>query len=31
MLRVEGIAIRLVGNHIEWNALCIIEPEKNFK
>jgi hypothetical protein len=25
------LELRLVGNHIEWNALSIIEPEKNSK
>jgi hypothetical protein len=25
------LELRLVGDHIEWNALCIIEPEKNSK
>jgi hypothetical protein len=25
------LEVRLVGNHIEWNALCIIEPEKDSK
>lgn len=25
------LELRLVGEHIEWNALCIIEPDKNSK
>ena len=25
------LELRLVGDHIEWNALCIIEPDKNSK
>jgi hypothetical protein len=25
------LELRLVGNHIEWNALIIIEQEKNSK
>jgi hypothetical protein len=25
------LELRLISNHVEWNALSIIEPEKNSK